>query len=71
MAVQQDVSILDLEDLVEALPHVAHERFGRLFHVSSTHGRIVPPEAMNRSPRPDARTSTTGDERTWLSMPAV
>jgi hypothetical protein len=30
----------------------------------------VPPEAMKRSPRPDARTSTTGDARTWLSMPA-
>jgi hypothetical protein len=46
MAVQQDISIMQLEDAVEALPHDEHMRFERIFHVTSTRGRLVPPESM-------------------------
>jgi hypothetical protein len=46
MAIQQDVSIMQLPEALEALPHEEHQRFHRLFHVSSTQGRIVPPDAM-------------------------
>ena len=46
MTTRQDTSILDLEDMIDALPHVEHELFGRIFHVSRTHGRLVPPDSM-------------------------
>ena len=46
MAIQSDLSIVQLEDAVNALPHREHERFWRIFHVSSTYGRLVPPDAM-------------------------
>ena len=47
MAIRHDdASIMEVEDAVEALEHEQRARFDRLFHVSSTHGRIVPPEAM-------------------------
>jgi hypothetical protein len=46
MATQQDISIVHLEDAVNALPHHEHTVFNRIFHVSTTHGRIVPPDAM-------------------------
>ncbi len=47
MAIRHDdASIMQVEDVVEALEHEQRARFDRLFHVSSTHGRIVPPEAM-------------------------
>ncbi|MEX2245524.1 MAG: hypothetical protein WEC75_02465 [Dehalococcoidia bacterium] len=46
MAIQQDLSIMQLEDAVDALPHEQHARFERIFHVSSTYGRLVPPEEM-------------------------
>jgi hypothetical protein len=46
MAVQQDLSIMQIEDAVEALGHEEHARFHRIFHVSSTSGRLVPPDAM-------------------------
>jgi hypothetical protein len=46
MAIQQDLSIAQIEDAYVALPHEEHTRFSRIFHVSSTEGHIVPPDAM-------------------------
>ncbi|HZP57966.1 MAG TPA: hypothetical protein VFC53_10525, partial [Dehalococcoidia bacterium] len=46
MAIQQDISIMQVEDAVATLSHDERARFERIFHVSSTHGRLVPPEAM-------------------------
>ncbi len=46
MATQQDYSIVQIEELVDALPHDEHARFERLFDVSSTIGALVPPDAM-------------------------
>jgi hypothetical protein len=46
MTTTQETSILDLEDMVEALGHYERDRFTRIFHVSSTRGQLVPPEAM-------------------------
>lgn len=46
MAITQDITIMQLEDAVNALGHDEHARFERIFHVSSTHGRLVPPDAM-------------------------
>ncbi|MHB8377016.1 MAG: hypothetical protein ACYDEB_08685 [Dehalococcoidia bacterium] len=47
MTIRHDgVSILQIEDAIAALGHEQRARFDRLFHVSSTHGRLVPPEAM-------------------------
>lgn len=46
MAIQQDLSIMQLEDAVNALPHAEHTRFFRIFDISSTKGRLVPPPAM-------------------------
>jgi hypothetical protein len=46
MATRQDLSIMQIEDAVDALDHDDHARFERLFHVSSTVGRLVPPESM-------------------------
>ena len=46
MTIGQEVSIVQLEEVVDALPHEAHARFTRIFDVSTTHGRLVPPEAM-------------------------
>ncbi len=46
MTVQQGLSIVQIEDAIDALEHEDHQRFHRLFHVSSTHGRLVPPDAM-------------------------
>jgi hypothetical protein len=39
-------SILGLKERVDALDHYERDRFTRIFHVSNTHGHIVPPEAM-------------------------
>ncbi len=46
MTVQQDLSIVQIEDAIDALGHEDQQRFHRLFHVSSTHGKLVPPDAM-------------------------
>lgn len=46
MTIGQEVSIVQLEEVVDALPHEAHARFTRIFDVGTTHGRLVPPEAM-------------------------
>ena len=46
MAVQQDLSIVQIEDAINALGHPEHSRFHRLFEVTSTVGKIVPPDAM-------------------------
>ncbi len=46
MAIQQDLSIMQIEDAVAALDREERARFERLFHVSSTHGRLVPPDSM-------------------------
>lgn len=46
MTVQQDLSIVQIEDAIDALGHEDHQRVHRLFHVSSTHGKLVPPDAM-------------------------
>jgi hypothetical protein len=37
---------MDLEAMVNALPHEEHTRFYRIFDVSSTVGRLAPPDAM-------------------------
>lgn len=39
-------TILDLENLVAALPPEDRAIFGRIFHVSTTFGEVVPPESM-------------------------
>lgn len=46
MAVQQDLSIVQIEDAVAALPHEERRRFENIFSVTSTAGRLVPPDAM-------------------------
>jgi len=46
MAIQQDISIVQIEDAIASLSHVDRARFERIFHVSSTLGRLVPPDAM-------------------------
>lgn len=46
MAIQQDYNIMQIEDAVAALDHEQRACFERIFHVSSTSGRIVPPDAM-------------------------
>jgi len=46
MAIQQDLSIMQIEDAVASLPHEERHRFERIFDVSSTTGRLVPPDAM-------------------------
>jgi hypothetical protein len=47
MAISHDgVSIMEIEDVIAQLDHEQRARFERLFHVSTTHGRLVPPEAM-------------------------
>ncbi|HEY6826243.1 MAG TPA: hypothetical protein VI259_05265 [Gemmatimonadaceae bacterium] len=47
MAIGNDgVSIIGIEDVIARLDHEQRARFERLFHVSKTHGRLVPPEAM-------------------------
>jgi len=46
MTTQQDVNIMQLEEIAQALPHEEHARFFRIFEVSSTVGRLVPPDAM-------------------------
>ena len=46
MAVQQDISIVQIEDAIAALPREERARFDRIFSVSSTIGRLVPPDAM-------------------------
>lgn len=46
MAIQHDLGIMQIEDAISTLDHEAQARFHRLFHVSSTTGRIVPPDAM-------------------------
>ena len=43
-----DLTIMQIEDAIAALAHEDHARFHRLFHVSTTSGRIVPPDAMIR-----------------------
>jgi hypothetical protein len=46
MTVQQDVNIAQIEDAVADLSHEDHTRFHRIFEVSSTVGKLVPPDAM-------------------------
>ena len=47
MAIQYDeVSIVDIEETIGELGHEDRSRFDRIFHVSSTQGRIVPPDEM-------------------------
>jgi hypothetical protein len=46
MAIQQDLSIMQIDDAVAALDRADRARFERLFHVSTTHGRLVPPDSM-------------------------
>jgi hypothetical protein len=46
MALQQDISIAQIEDAVAALGHNERARFERIFDISSTIGRLVPPDAM-------------------------
>ena len=46
MAIQQDISVVQIEDAIAALPHSERARFERIFSVSSTLGRLVPPDAM-------------------------
>ncbi len=46
MATQQDISVVQIEDAIAALPHIERARFERIFSVSSTQGRLVPPDAM-------------------------
>ncbi|MGN6565572.1 MAG: hypothetical protein ACTHMJ_15255 [Thermomicrobiales bacterium] len=41
-------SVLDIEQLVAALPTTSRERFERLYHVSSAVGELNPPEHMTR-----------------------
>src|SRR5574338_581593 len=43
---RDDVSIMEVEDVIAQLDHEQRARFERLFHVSKTRGRLVPPEAM-------------------------
>lgn len=46
MAIEQDLSIVQIEDAIAALPHEERVRFERIFAVSSTVGSLVPPDAM-------------------------
>ncbi|HYM15069.1 MAG TPA: hypothetical protein VEZ14_05880 [Dehalococcoidia bacterium] len=47
MAIQRDLtSIVQIEDAVASLDHGERARFERIFTVSSTEGRLVPPDAM-------------------------
>lgn len=46
MAIQQDLSIMQIEDAVAALANGERARFDRIFAVSSTFGQLVPPDAM-------------------------
>ncbi|MBI5287834.1 MAG: hypothetical protein HY873_02550 [Chloroflexi bacterium] len=46
MAIQQDYSIVQIEELTAGLPHEEHARFERIFDLSSTTGALVPPDAM-------------------------
>lgn len=46
MAIEQDLSIAQIEDAIAALPHEERVRFERIFSVSSTVGSLVPPDAM-------------------------
>ena len=46
MAIQQDLSIMQIEDAVASLDHEDRARFERIFSVSSTVGHLVPPDTM-------------------------
>src|SRR4029079_8211613 len=46
MAVQQELSIVQIEDAVASLSHDERQRFERIFSVSSTLGHLAPPDAM-------------------------
>jgi hypothetical protein len=47
MALQQDLSsIVQIEDAIASLDHAERARFERIFTVSSTEGRLVPPDTM-------------------------
>ncbi len=46
MAIQQDISIVQIEDAIAALGHDDRARVERIFDVTSTVGRLVPPDAM-------------------------
>lgn len=46
MAIEQDLTIMQIEDQIEQLDHDEHTRFERIFEVSSTTGKLVPPDAM-------------------------
>ncbi len=47
MTTQNHRAIADIADLVAALPATEQELFGRIFHVSTTVGRLRPPETMH------------------------
>ncbi len=44
----QQRHIVDLEDVLATLPEAERERFARLYEVSSSIGRLVPPDHMRR-----------------------
>jgi len=46
MPVEPSPNIFSLADLLFSLPNERQARFGRVFHLSSTVGQLVPPEAM-------------------------
>lgn len=46
MALASDVGIIDLDELVAALPAADQEVFRRIFHVGVTYGRLYPPDSM-------------------------
>jgi hypothetical protein len=46
VAIQHDLNIMQLEEIKHGLPQDEHSRFERIFDVSSTFGRLVPPESM-------------------------
>jgi hypothetical protein len=46
MAIQSDLSIMQIEEAVAALTSGERARFDRIFSISSTFGQLVPPEAM-------------------------
>lgn len=46
MATLADVGVVDLDQLVAALPAPDRAVFDRVLHVAVTHGRLVPPDSM-------------------------
>jgi hypothetical protein len=48
MTVASDLTVMRLDEIVEELPAAEQHAFERVFHVSVTHGDLVPPESMVR-----------------------